>query len=244
MSMYTTGEIAKLCGVTVRTVQYYDSRNLLTPSELSEGGRRLYSEDDVRKLKIICFLRNLDLPISSIGELFQEENFSEVMNVLLEQQGATLRKEISERQEKLHILEKLAKELKSIETLSVESIGDIACKMETRRKLRKMRTTILAIGILVEIFEAAALILGILKGIWLPFGIWAAVELLVCFWLVQYYFKRVAYICPHCHKVFKPGYREFFFAKHTMELRKLTCTECGQKSFCIETYDEAIEEKV
>ena len=38
MSKYTTGEIAKLCGVSVRTVQYYDSRNILVPSELSEGG--------------------------------------------------------------------------------------------------------------------------------------------------------------------------------------------------------------
>ena len=43
MSKYTTGEIARLCGVTVRTVQYYDRRNILNPSELSEGGRRLYS---------------------------------------------------------------------------------------------------------------------------------------------------------------------------------------------------------
>lgn len=42
MSKYTTGEIAKLCGVSVRTVQYYDTRGVLMPSELSEGGRRLY----------------------------------------------------------------------------------------------------------------------------------------------------------------------------------------------------------
>ena len=39
MSKYTTGELAKLCGVTVRTVQYYDTRGILIPSELSEGGR-------------------------------------------------------------------------------------------------------------------------------------------------------------------------------------------------------------
>ena len=53
MSKYTTGEIAKLCGVSVRTVQYYDSRNLLVPSELSEGGRRLYNDDDLKRMKII-----------------------------------------------------------------------------------------------------------------------------------------------------------------------------------------------
>ena len=51
MSQYTTGEIAKLCGVSVRTVQYYDSRNILTPTALSEGGRRLYSEQDLQKLR-------------------------------------------------------------------------------------------------------------------------------------------------------------------------------------------------
>ena len=72
MSKYTTGEIAKLCGVSVRTVQYYDTRAILTPSELSEGGRRLYSEDDLRRLKVICFLRSIDLPINTIRQLLQE----------------------------------------------------------------------------------------------------------------------------------------------------------------------------
>lgn len=48
MSKYTTGEIARLCGVSVRTVQYYDDRGILVPSQLSEGGRRLYSDDDLK----------------------------------------------------------------------------------------------------------------------------------------------------------------------------------------------------
>lgn len=47
MSKYTTGELAKLCNVTVRTVQYYDKRGILIPTELSEGGRRLYTESDL-----------------------------------------------------------------------------------------------------------------------------------------------------------------------------------------------------
>ena len=42
MSKYTTGEMAKLCNVTVRTVQFYDTKGLLIPSDLTEGGRRLY----------------------------------------------------------------------------------------------------------------------------------------------------------------------------------------------------------
>ena len=74
MSKYTTGEIAKLCGVTVRTVQYYDTRGILVPSELTEGGRRLYSEGDVKRLKIICFLRELGLPIDQVRQLLTEED--------------------------------------------------------------------------------------------------------------------------------------------------------------------------
>ena len=82
MSKFTTGEMAKLCGVTVRTVQYYDTRNILVPSELTEGGRRLYSEEDLQKLKIICFLRNIDLPIDSIAELFKESGSQEIISGL------------------------------------------------------------------------------------------------------------------------------------------------------------------
>ena len=91
MSKYTTGEIAKLCGVTVRTVQYYDTRGILVPSELTEGGRRLYSEDDVKRLKIICFLRELGLPIDQVRQLLTEEDPGNVISLLLDQQEKTLK---------------------------------------------------------------------------------------------------------------------------------------------------------
>ena len=105
MSKYTTGEIAKLCGVSVRTVQYYDERGILIPSELSEGGRRLYSEDDYKKLKIICFLRDAGISIKSIGELLSESNPSSVISVLLEKQEQLLQNEVKERQKQLAMLE-------------------------------------------------------------------------------------------------------------------------------------------
>ena len=95
-NLYTTGEIAKLCGVSVRTVQYYDDRGILTPSALSEGGRRLYSEEDVRRMHIICFLREVGLPINSISALLHEENPGSIISILLEEQEKTLREELSE----------------------------------------------------------------------------------------------------------------------------------------------------
>ena len=81
MSKYTTGELAKLCNVTVRTVQYYDKRGILIPTELSEGGRRLYSESDLQRLKVICFLREVDVPIDAISQLLEEEHPEKVISI-------------------------------------------------------------------------------------------------------------------------------------------------------------------
>ena len=147
MSRYTTGEIAKLCGVTVRTVQYYDTRGILVPTELSEGGRRLYSEDDLKRMRIICFLRDLGLPIDSISQLLSESDPGSVISLLLEQQEQALKEEIGERQDKLDKLETLKRELKSIETVSVESIGDIAYIMTNKEKIKRLRLTMVLIGI-------------------------------------------------------------------------------------------------
>ena len=236
MSKYTTGEIAKLCGVTVRTVQYYDTRNILVPSELSEGGRRLYSEEDLKRMKIICFLRDLDLPINSIAQLLAEEDPGSVISLILEQQEGALRTEIQSRQVKLNKLEQLQQELKSVEHFSVESIGDIAYVLENRKKMRRVYRVMLAVGIPLDIAEIAAVALWITKGIWWPFMLWLAVDLLIGFWIMPYYYKRASYICPKCHTVFKPKFKAFFWAKHTPTTRKLTCTNCGHHGFCVETY--------
>ena len=234
MSKYTTGEMAKLCGITVRTVQYYDSRNILVPSELSEGGRRLYSEEDLKRLKIICFLRELDLPINSIAQLLAEEDPGSVIDLLLEQQEQVLRSEIGERQERLSKLEKLQRELKTVEHFTVESIGDIAYMMENRKMLRKVHMTILAVGISLDIAEIAAVVVWVIKGIWWPFVLWLAVYFLIGAWIIRYYYKKVDYICPECHNVFRPGFWEMFWARHTPNTRKLTCTHCGHHGFCVE----------
>ena len=107
MSKYSTGEVAKLCSVTVRTVQYYDTRGILIPSELSEGGRWLYSEDDLKRMKIICFLREMDLPIGAIAQILKEEHPEKVISLLIEQQEKALSDEIIDKEEKLLKLREL-----------------------------------------------------------------------------------------------------------------------------------------
>lgn len=236
MSKYTTGEIAKLCGVSVRTVQYYDTRGLMTPSELSEGGRRLYSEDDCRRMKIICFLRDAGISINDIGKLLSEEDPGSVISVLLEQQEQLLREEISERQAKLDMLDGIKRELKSVKHFSVESIGDIAYAMENKKKMQQLHAILLITGIPLCILQWTSVILWIAAGIWQLFALYVLIVVPYGVWITNFYFKRVMYICPQCHKLFRPGFKAALFARHTPTLRKLKCTSCGYKGFCVETY--------
>ena len=236
MSKYTTGEIAKLCGVSVRTVQYYDSRNILIPSELSEGGRRLYSENDLKRMRIICFLREAGLPINSISELFNEEYPEKIISVLLDQQEQILREEIAEGQKKLSIIETIKRELKEIENFSVESIGDIAHIMKQNNNLAKMRWITVLTGIPVTALQWTSIVLWITHGLWWLFAIWVCVAIPWGIIVSIYYYKHVAYICPECHEIFRPRFKEMFWAYHTPKMRRLTCPKCVRKGLCVEVY--------
>ena len=238
MSKYTTGEIAKLCGVSVRTVQYYDDRGILVPSELSEGGRRLYTDSDLKRMHIICFLREAGLSINSISALFAEEKPENIISILIEQHQQSLQKDLADVQKKLDIINGIKRELKSIDTFSVESIGDIAHIMKQKDKLKKLHLKMLLLSIPVDILQIISIVLWITSGLWWLFIIWSCVAIPFGIFISKYYFDHIAYICPECHKIFKPKLKEAFFAYHTPRMRRLICPECSFKGLCIEIYDE------
>lgn len=238
MSKYTTGEVAKLTGVSVRTVQYYDDRGILVPTALSEGGRRLYSEDDLKRMRIICFLREAGLPINSISALLAEKNPGSIISILLDEQERTLLEELSERKRKLELIDGIRREMREIESFSVESIGDIAHVVKQKNKLKKMRWTMILTGIPVTALQWTSIVLWITNGLWWLFVIWAAVAAVWGVVISKYYFDHAAYICPECHEVFKPKFRESFWAYHTPRMRRLRCPKCGYRGLCVEVYAE------
>ena len=68
---YSSGELAQACGVTVRTVQYYDEKGLLPPADLTEGGRRVYTEADAAKLRKILLLKRRICPLPGWVSFFR-----------------------------------------------------------------------------------------------------------------------------------------------------------------------------
>ena len=241
MSKYTTGEIAKLCNTTVRTVQYYDTKGILIPSELTDGGRRLYSEDDLKKMKIICFLRDLDISINNIQDILREENPNNVISLLLKKQQEEIKAEIDEKQEKfdkLVELNKIISESSKAGDLDLSSIGDAAKIMANKKELFKVRRNMILALLPLNILEYAAIALWIIKGIWWPFVISMVLLIPACIITVNYYIKSVKYICPECHSTFVPKKAEMFWANHTPNTRKLTCPCCNKKRWCVEIYNE------
>lgn len=116
----TTGDLARACDTTVRTVRFYEEAGVLRPENRTEGGHRLFGGDDLQKLKLIMDLREAGLSLNEIRKLFQlkrehdtPEQASEAMSELLEGQ-------IAEMQRKIEVLRKLREEL----ALTVSMIQD------------------------------------------------------------------------------------------------------------------------
>lgn len=235
MSIYTTGELAKLCGVSVRTVQFYDTKNILKPSELSEGGRRLYSDADLEKLKLICVLKGLGLSLDTIKGILESDAPEKVLLTFLDEQEKQLAEEIKHKQKQKEAVALIRESVRSRNAILVNSINDIELIMNGKKKLRKTRAVMLITGIIIDLVEIAAILLWIIKGMWLPFVICLPLIVIAIALIVRMYYKNVMYICPECGNTFKPRGGEFFFSKHTFKTRKLTCTSCGHKGYCVET---------
>ena len=85
---YTVNEVAKMTGITLRTLRYYDNIDLLNPSAYTDAGYRLYDEGDLEVLQQILLLRELDFPLKKIAELIHAPDYDR--RIALETQEAYL----------------------------------------------------------------------------------------------------------------------------------------------------------
>ena len=79
---YTVGQVARLSGVTVRTLHHYDRIGLLIPSGRTANGYRMYEESDLQRLhRVLCY-RELGFELDEIARVLQA---SDPMKHLLRQ---------------------------------------------------------------------------------------------------------------------------------------------------------------
>jgi DNA-binding transcriptional MerR regulator len=115
---YAIGEISRLVDLSQRTIRYYEEIGLLHSVRRIENGKRVYTDDDVRRLKFINRLKVLGLSLAEMVELEKiyrkQRNNREILPKLLQileeravqidervAQLVALKKEIREYQQRL-----------------------------------------------------------------------------------------------------------------------------------------------
>lgn len=115
--MYRIGEIAKLAEVTPDTIRYYEKQKMMDHGLRTEGGFRLYTEDDLQRLKFIRHARQLDFSLESIREL---------LSIRIEPQHHTCQESKSIVQARLNEVEARIQELQTMR-LSLQRLNDACC---------------------------------------------------------------------------------------------------------------------
>ena len=130
----TVGEVAKKMGVTVRTLQYYDKKELLSPSAESEGGRRLYTDKDLVMLHQIISLKSLGFSLKDIkGRLNSLKTPDDVANALTEQADA-IRINIKQLKDSLAAIEQLKTEVLQMQTVNFKKYADIIVNLQMKNE--------------------------------------------------------------------------------------------------------------
>lgn len=96
-NLYTAGELAKMAGVSLRTIHFYDIKGLLCPVDYSESGYRLYDQKSFATLQHILMLKYLGFSLQQIANAI--ENKGDIPEHLSQQ-----RKLLSDKKEHLEKL--------------------------------------------------------------------------------------------------------------------------------------------
>ncbi|USG67861.1 MerR family transcriptional regulator [Brevibacillus ruminantium] len=93
--LWKVGELAKLTGLTIRTLRFNDQIGLFSPSAHSDSGHRLYNEADLSRLQQILSLKELGLSLEEIKSVVTGGHFSplEIVSLQIDRLKETIRKQ-------------------------------------------------------------------------------------------------------------------------------------------------------
>ncbi|MCL2500869.1 MAG: MerR family transcriptional regulator [Defluviitaleaceae bacterium] len=128
----TVGQIAKTMGVTVRTLQYYDKEGVLSPSAVSEGGRRLYTHKDMVKLHQIQSMKYLGFSLEDIKTRLPSINTPREVSEALTEQAESIRDKIESLQNVLSSIEKLNREVVQMDSVDWEKYANIIVLLQMK----------------------------------------------------------------------------------------------------------------
>jgi Predicted transcriptional regulators len=119
--LFTIGELAKLVGVSVRTLQYYDQIKLLN-STYTDSHRRVYTRDDLLKLLQILFLKSSGIPLQEISDKIAKSDDSADLNKILVLQRESLLTQIANLNKIVNTLDLAISEIKGGHEIGTDKI--------------------------------------------------------------------------------------------------------------------------
>lgn len=117
---YTVKQLAKLSGVSVRTLHWYDEKGLLTPAYVGANGYRYYEEEQLLLLQQILFFRELGFPLDEIKNLINRDDFDKVK--ALESHKQILATDIHRKKSLLITIDKTISHLRGKEKMKDEEL--------------------------------------------------------------------------------------------------------------------------
>jgi DNA-binding transcriptional MerR regulator len=108
---YTSGDLARATGNTVRTIRFYEEEGILEPAEVSDGGHRRYTDDDLERLKLIGDLRELGLSLCEIKDILALRRGCSCVAEFAERLEKSLAGHVAEAQRRIERLERVRHEI-------------------------------------------------------------------------------------------------------------------------------------
>lgn len=75
---YTVLKLAKMAGISTRTLRYYDDIGILKPARINSSGYRIYGQPEVDRLQQIFFFRELGVGLEEIKQIVTAPSFNAV----------------------------------------------------------------------------------------------------------------------------------------------------------------------
>ena len=93
---YTISEFSKICGLSIKALQLYHEKGILIPSHVDESsGYRLYDETRTDKARVIMHLREMEISIEDMTEIFRDYDDDSDVFAYLQKQGQDLQNRLS-----------------------------------------------------------------------------------------------------------------------------------------------------
>ncbi len=117
------GEIAHLTEMSPRTIRYYQEIGLLHPVKRIEGGKRVFSEDDLQRLKFIKRLKHLGLTLSEMHELADIYEIHKTNRKVLIRLCELLGNQVKKIDERINNLNRLKEEILNYQEKIVQKLS-------------------------------------------------------------------------------------------------------------------------